>query len=457
MNTGQVQSLVLRAPHGPAVAHLIVEVPAGRGQEAAALLGALTPSFGPRDAGSPFCSIGFSYAGLQALGMPERYLRLFARLAPAFREGAVRRSVHLGDGGASAVAHWRPAFRQDRAHVLLSWHGAQQLVHDQARALARQWMLSFSMGLADPMTGLRLGAPESQAGEWVHYGFRDGISEVCIDDEHPRPAAPDCRRHAPGALLLGEINDAGFNPFVLSQAPEKVRSFFRNSSFGILRPMLQDLAGFEAQVDRWQAELAPLMKPALTREFVKAKLCGRWPDGRQLEAGEVEPGGDSLVLNLSEDAAGMGCPWGSHVRRMRAAPDRDGHVFLRPLQRRGMPFGPAHWSGRPNDGQPRGLLGHFFCASIEDQFEHLLGQWSARPPLGFAPEDRALDPLIGPHEDARAALLVPLHGRPPQALAGLQAWTTTQGTLYAWHPGRDGLCALLEHDFVRDEDLGPWL
>ena len=447
MTPHQVQTLVLRSPPGPAVAHLLLQVPEGRGQHVAQLLQGHTPSFGPQGMLSPCYSLGFGFAGLEALGVPEGYLRLFRRLAPAFVEGAVRRSVHVGDRGKSAAGYWHPGFRQDRAHALLSWHGDLARVRANAEVFAERWHKTFGAWLPDPLLGGRLGRPDNETGEWVHFGYRDGLSEVCIDTEHPPPQAPDCRRHAAGALLLGDTDDAGSNPFALSQAPEKVRAFFRNSSFGILRPMLQDVAAFEEQVERWRAELAPGMRSTPTAAFVKAKLCGRWPDGRQPGPGDVEPQGDSLVLDLSGDDRGEGCPFGSHVRRMRAAPDRNGNVFERPLQRRSFPFGPASWAQRPNDGQPRGLLGQFFCASIEDQFEHLLGQWAAVSPLGSAPEDRAADPVIGGHDDTQAVLVVPLQGRPTQGLHGFRAWTTTLGTMYAWHPGRGGLAALLGNDF----------
>lgn len=456
MNPLQVPTLVLRAPHGPAVAHLIVEIPQRRGREAAGLLKKLTPSFGPQGEDEPCCSIGFSFAGLEALGVPESYLRLIRRLAPAFAEGAVQRSVRLGDAGLSAARSWYPAFRQDQAHVLVSWHGAAQSVHDQAQGLAQTWKSAFGLLLPDPFKGERLGAPDPKSSQqWVHFGYRDGISEICIDQALPRPLAEDCRDHAPGALLLGHVNNAGFNPFALSKAPEKVRAFFHDSSFGILRPMAQDLKAFEAQLDPWVKKLSQV-SGTVTRDYVKAKLCGRWPSGEQMRPDDRTPQGP-LKLELSRDPAGEGCPYGSHVRRMRAAPDRNGHVFERPLQRRSLPFGPAAWSDCPNDGKPRGLLGHFFCASIEDQFEHLLGQWAARPPLGFAPEDRALDPLVGPHQHATAALAVPLKSHPTQYLDGFRAWTTTLGTMYAWHPSQSALEALWEDDFVRKEDAGPWV
>ena len=54
-----------------------------------------------------------------------------------------------------------------------------------------------------------------------------------------------------------------------------------------------------------------------------------------------------------------------------------------------------------------GFVGHFFCASIEDQFEHLVGQWGDRVPLGSADRGGARDPLIGAHEHGDGAFEVP--------------------------------------------------
>lgn len=460
MSTADVQSLVLRVPPGDAVAHLVLRVRKEKGREAAEFLGESRDefSYGVVGAADVCTSIGFSFAGLEALQVPESYLRLFRRLAPAFTQGAVRRSVNLADSGASAPLHWEPGFEQERAHVLMSWHGDHAEVARRAEKLERAWIEAFDDGsrVAWRYEGKRLGAPAGRQGQWVHFGFRDQLSEVCIDTS--LPAAPDRREHSPGTLLLGHVNDAGFNPFVLTAAPDKVRSFFRDGSFGILRKIEQDVEAFERQIDKWADQMEAVMDLPSPRDFVKAKLCGRWPDGRQLRPGEVEPPPDrTLVLDLTEDMEGQGCPFGSHVRRLRAAPDGDGHVFERPLQRRGVPYGPAAWSERPNDGVPRGLLGHFFCASIEDQFEHLVSQWAARPPLGLAARDRALDPFGGSTQSADAALEVPLRGEDTQSLRGFSAWATVKGTMYAWHPSRIALVALFEDDFVPEKEERPWL
>ena len=479
MTLHDVQSLVLRPPQCHGVAHLILRVPEGRGCTAAALLSRLTPSFGtqPREqpGTQPALSIGFTHAGLEALGVPDSYLRVFGRRTRAYTLGAVRRSVLLGDGAESGAPNWRPEFAQDHAHVLLSWHGNPDAAKQHARRFTAHWLAAFrslrrGRGAAPStrppvlhrlLEGEHLSAPPGRDGHWIHFGFRDGLSEINIERDRPpadKDEPPDRRDHALGALLLGEIDDAGSNLYALPTAPKKVREFFRHSSFGVLRKMEQNLEAFENQIGVWQTALAGQYSEPVSRDFVKAKLCGRWPSGEQLLPGDLVPTG-GLVLDLKRDPHGQGCPFGSHVRRMHAPPDRNepDHALVRPLQRRSMPYGPAAWNGPWNDGVKRGLLGHFFCASIEDQFEHLVGQWAARPLPGAAAGDRALDPLIGPHDEAGATLAVPLKHRPTQYLKGFAAWTTTLGTAYAWYPGKKGLNALLKDDFVSEEDEGPWL
>jgi hypothetical protein len=474
-NVDDVQSLVVRPPLGRWVAHLVLRVPEGKGQRAAELLETRMNEvcFGLLGSEASLnCSVGFTFAGLEALGMADGYLRIFRRLAAAYSAGAVLRSDVLGDSGASAAHHWLPMFRHEHAHVLLTWHGpTEREVMDTAKAFSDDWAAHLQTDVPScPLVGGCLAPPEGQRGDWVHFGFRDSLSEVSIDgNRHPPSKAPDLRPHARGALLLNEVNDAGFNSFPLNTAPDKVRNFFASSTFGVLRPLSLDVGAFEARVTDWAEEIAPHLglpvpDEAARRDFVKAKLCGRWPDGRPLRPGDVVPRGRSdndadlkFDLGTDGDPLGQGCPFGSHVRRMRSGPDGHGNTYARPLQRRSVPFGPAWWPGGASPDVPRGHLAHFFCASLEDQFEHLLGQWAAGAPLGLAAGDQAMDPLCGTHADPDAALLVPMQGRPTQPLRGFGGWTTTLGTLYAWHPGRDGLKALLSHDYVSEEDERHWL
>jgi hypothetical protein len=117
----------------------------------------------------------------------------------------------------------------------------------------------------------------------------------------------------------------------------------------------------------------------------------------------------------------------------------------RPLLRRGMPYGPALVDGATEDNKPRGLIGQFFCASIESQYEHLMGQWADRVPLGSPDGGAARDPLIGAHEPDDGPFEIPRED--PKSKQPVQPWrlrmrlgdemplTRTVGAAYLFYPG----------------------
>ena len=456
----EVQSLVLRPARAKSVAHLLLRVPPGRGGEALAQL-ARAQLQAPLTAGPDSaveerlqCTLGFSYRALEALCVPPAYLRLFSRLSPAFAQGAPLRSLQLGDSGASAPANWRQGFQLDHAHVLLTLHGPCPAVRALALKLKLSWRAQFGPACVQSLRGDRLGAPGGQQGEWVHFGYRDGETDHHIAGVHN--TSKRSTEHAPGEFLLGYPDDRGFNRFSLPLAPVKVRSFFANSSFGVLRPMRQDVFMFEQAVQAWRRQAEAAFGQAISADWVKAKLCGRWPSGEAIRPGQFQPGSNDLQLAFKDDPDGFGCPWSAHVRRMNPQGQGDAHQRDRPLVRRGTPFGPANW-GALDDRRVRGLLGFFFCSSVEDQFEHLLGQWANRRPLGAPDDSRSNDPLAGQHEIESDPMFVPRANGQPLALTGFQPWTQTLGTVYAWHPSRIGVQRILEQNYVSPDDEGPWL
>jgi deferrochelatase/peroxidase EfeB len=244
--------------------------------------------------------------------------------------------------------------------------------------------------------------------------------------------------------------------------PPRIRDLFRHGSFGILRRIEQDVKTFDAAVQRWAAQVERermVYNPdAKTHQhwctYVKAKLCGRWPEGMLFDAN-----GDHAATALpaadfthTADDRGVRCPLGAHTRRMNprlgaSVPTGAVHAQHRPLIRRGTPYG--GWQ----DAEC-GLLGWFFCASIEDQFEHLLGQWADRPPLGQAV--RGKDPLVGMHGPGDDRFDIPRGdaqaGNEWHQLSGLKPFCTTRGTLYAFYPARDALLRLATADYeLKDE------
>jgi hypothetical protein len=96
-----------------------------------------------------------------------------------------------------------------------------------------------------------------------------------------------------------------------------------------------------------------------------------------------------------------------------------------------MPYGPK-FDHEPD--KPRGLLGLFFCASLEDQFEHLLIEWGNANPMGPDNRGNAKDPLVGNYQDPRAFFDIPMPGEPLRQLDAFTRYVTTRGTLYAFFP-----------------------
>lgn len=442
----RVQTLLLRKPAGNAVAHLLLRAPAGRGADMAQWLGSVAePSFGTQDLQPLRLSVGISFDGLQAMRLPPAYQRVFQRLAPAFVDGPLLRAGRNGDHGASAPQHWHAAFGPRPPHLLLSWHGGTADCAAAVTSAASSWQARMGGPAAGRLHGEALAGPTQ--GQWLHFGYRDGISELCIDASDYARTQLDPRPHRAGVLLLGHPSDEGSNPFALPAANALVRDFFHDSSFGALRAIEQDVAAFDRFVDDALTQ-AQQLDPRCSRDWVLAKLAGRWPDGRVLTVGAMVPTGSHYAFPAGTADDGRGCPYASHVRRMRPASPLDP---TRPLQRRSLPYTDAATGAR-------GLLGHFFCADLSRQYEHLLGQWAQRPPLGAeAQTGSAADALAGVNDDPRASWLLPVHdGQPPLTLRGLRPWLRTWGSCYAWYPSKDGLRIVASGDFKPFDPEGAW-
>jgi deferrochelatase/peroxidase EfeB len=398
-------------------------------------------------------SIGFTYRGFASLQLPAPYLRVFQEKAKAFAEGAcLRASRRLADTGLSAPGTWDPCFKQDFAHVLLSLHADEE---NDLERLSEELQKSGDAGFRGwdvPLEGCHLDKKPAQgnpAGRKAHFGFPDGISNPIIEGFHnPKPLR---KSHAPGEFLLGYGNDESFNPWLLidplqrpspwllPRAPIKPE-FFRNGSFAAFRKIQQHEKPFRAFVDTWATKLG------VTPEYVRAKLCGRWDDGTVVKPEQkAAPGygagirtADMDEFDFARDPRGEGCPFGSHIRRMNPRADRIVPFRRRPLARRGMPYGPIY--DRDEHGEPeRGLLGLFFCASLEDQFEHLVSEWGDSNPMGPANRGTAKDPLMGGHENTRALFDVPMPDEALRQVGQFTPFVRTRGTLYAFFPGLKAL------------------
>lgn len=397
-------------------------------------------------------NIGFTFRGLEVLKLRAPYLRVFRDKSPAFAEGAwLRAARRLADTGASATRCWDACFAPDRAHVLLSIYADEiDELKEFSKALEKLPGAEGLDGWNTALDGCQMGDKNNRM---IHFGFRDGISNPEIEGLSERKRAPESKApkaHAAGEFILGYANDNEYNPWLLADPlpardpwllpSERIDpTLFRNASFAAFRKIEQHERPFREFVSGWAARLG------VREEYVRAKLAGRWDDGSVLRpgvnsaplpAGAGSAGADEdEALNdfdFSDDPNGEGCPFGAHIRRMNPRADQVVPFRGRPLIRRGMPYG-RRYEDAP--AERRGLLGLFFCASLEDQFEHLLAQWANANPMGPDNHGNAKDPLIGNHENTRAVFDLPMPDDSLRQIDGFTPFVTTRGTLYAFYPG----------------------
>jgi len=411
--------------------------------------------------------IGFTFRGLQELRLSPALLLAFREKAQAYTEGAALRAARrLADSGASAAPWWDASFQHGRAHLLLSFYADTENELDRFAEVLRQIPGADDLdGWDAALDGCHLSPDKAQ--RRVHFGFRDGISNPRIAGFHSPEAVPESKApglHAPGEFLLGYENDEGFNPWLLLNPEPRPNpwllptahfdpGFFRNGSFAAFRKIEQHEAEFNAFVSAHATQLG------VSEAYVRAKLAGRWDDGSVVRPdeesaplpapandGDPPPEAPLNDFDFSDDAKGRGCPFGAHIRRMNPRGDLIVPFRRRPLIRRGMPYG-RRYQDAPAD--KRGLLGLFFCASLEDQFEHLLAQWGYANPMGPDNWGDAKDPLIGNHQDARAVFDIPVAGEQTRQIDGFKPFVTTRGTLYAFYPGLSALRDIARMDALR--------
>lgn len=383
--------------------------------------------------------IGFTFAGLQAMELPTHYLRLLRSRATAFSEGAAPRASHrLADTGPSAVAQWEPAFQHGAAHLFLTLHADDPavLAHCSSTLQAMAGPAFAPEGWAQPFDGGHLGHNKKSRRE--HFGFLDGITNPLIDGLHrhtPGHAALKVAQklQPPGEFLLGYGNNDGYNRWLIASEDAEVRQFFADGSFSAFRKMAQNTEAFDAFVQSQTSS-------ALPEETVRAKLLGRWHDGQVIAPTPPAAATPSTRAGLNDfdfsaDPQGLGCPFGAHIRRMNPRADPVVPVRKRPLIRRGIPY---------TSPEERGLLGLFFCASLEDQFEHLLAEWGNKNPFGMPNPSSAKDPIVGNHEGDGGVFDVPSATGPNPQLCGFKPFVTTKGTLYSFFPSLPSLGILAD-------------
>ena len=272
-------------------------------------------------------NLAITWPGLKALGVPAGVL---AQFPPAFQQGPAIRaqldptrphSVGLGDVGPSDPETWTMGGPNNpEIHLILSLYaqGSERL--EEASSSLRSALAAHRLTERSHHDAQALPAREGKGR--VHFGYRDGIAEPSIAGFAPR--APDMQPEVPtGDMLLGCDYENSFGGNYAGNLPGELVD---NATYGAFRILYQDVAGFEQLLRDWGEEASA------DPEVIAAKLMGRWRNGaplvlspdisdpnpsvpdHELNAFDYAPGPDHPAFY--DDARGLRCPIGAHVRRL---------------------------------------------------------------------------------------------------------------------------------------------
>jgi Dyp-type peroxidase family len=441
LDLADIQGFILRGYNMPAVRYFVLRIdsPSAAGEFLSDFVNG-DPSSVPRittampwDVKPEACvNIGFTFTGLQALGLSATSLASFPK---EFKEGAAVRARVLGGTGESAPNNWQGNLNTTQAHVLLSVFAQGDDVVERLSGVLRP-LFARQGAVTELATFDGHALPDGR----VHFGYRDGIAQPRIEGDPPddyldgQPAAPA------GEFLFGYPSQwRDFSYPVPSPA-----DLGRNGSFGVFGILQQDVDAFE----KFLQENA--LAVGMTEEQLAAKICGRWRNGVPLalspDTDSPQPPIPPEQLNnfdyvpsatdpqRYDDRRGYRCPLGSHIRRAnpRGSSVAGGTGHKRRLVRRGLPYGPPYDRANPGDGVDRGLLGLFICVSILDQFEFLMTEWLNNG--DFAGLDHSKDALVGSNTPEESQFVIPIKGGPPTRLMGFSRFVTNRGTAYCFFP-----------------------
>jgi len=371
LDLNEIQATVLRlrpAPYfGSHVALRVDDAQTGR-----ELLRRLTPHVDSaanwwRPA-SAWLSLVITYAGLEALGLPQNSLQSFPE---AFRVGMAARSRELRDEGVNDPTNWDPLFSKGQIHIGLSAFSDSEEKWRRVVAIAREQYQGLS--------GVRVLAVQdfgAQPGDLNSLGYKDGIDQPAIEGSGVEPLPGQRRPIKAGEFILGYPGEAGVR--LPMPQPDLLG---RNGTFVGFRK-------YQSRVGAFNRFLRANGSTEAERELVAAKLVGRWRSGAPLT---LAPDVDNPALgadpqrnndfNYANDPRGRQVPFGSHIRRMNPRDTqltRLTDLNIHRLIRRGTTYGKRYDPNALSEAEdevPRGAIFLFIGAKAMATIEFLQQEW----------------------------------------------------------------------------------
>ena len=376
----------------------------------------------------PWLSVGITYAGLAALGVPQDSLQSFP---DAFREGMVGRARQLGDDGVNDPRGWDKPFGTGQIHIGISAFSSSDEQRGRALATVRRQFEGFS-GVS-VLTMQDFGA---QPGDLNSLGYKDGIDQPAIEGSGVEPLPGQGRPIKAGEFILGYPGEVGI-PLPMPQP----NILGRNGTYVGLRK-------YQSRVGAFNRFLRANGSTEEERELVAAKLVGRWRSGAPLtlapDQDNPELGADPQRNNdfdYAKDERGRQVPFGAHIRRMNPRDTkmtRLTDVNIHRLIRRGTTFGPPYDKNelsQQDDTVARGSYFLFLSAKAMATFEFLQQEWVNDG--NFVELDRERDPIIGRQEEGATFTIpkAPVRRR----IRGIETFNVLRGGEYFFMPSISAL------------------
>jgi Dyp-type peroxidase family len=432
----EIQATILRQRPAPYFGtHLLLRVEdAESGRK---FLRRLTPhvdsAAGWWKADDAWLALGISYAGLEALGLPEDSLQGFPE---AFRAGMAARAEQLGDRGVNDPKNWDLPYRTGEIHIGLSAFSDSEEKWRRILGIARQQFEGYS-----GVSVLAMQDFGAQPGDLNPLGYKDGIDQPAIEGSGVEPLPGQGRPIKAGEFILGYPGESGV-PLPMPQ-PDILA---RNGTYVGFRK-------YQSRVGAFNRFLRANGSTEEERELLAAKLVGRWRSGAPLT---LAPDVDNPALgadpqrnndfNYANDPRGRQVPFGSHIRRMNPRDTelaRLTDVNIHRIIRRGTTYGPPY---DPNalsgdaDEIPRGAYFLFISAKAMATIEFLQQEWINDGNFIGAGNER--DPIIG-LQDEGATFTIP---REPvrRRVHGIETFNVLRGGEYFFMPSLSSLRWLAE-------------
>jgi deferrochelatase/peroxidase EfeB len=470
-----------------------------------------TISYGGQLNASKVLVLGFAPSGLKKLGLTGQHLATFS---VAFQQGnaAPWRARTLGDIGADDPENWLWGVgSKDTPHgETLS---AGTVSANQADAV----MLLYARepGELDELSRTQIRQCEKHGGGIVFdvefkdlpqrehnrrplpkepFGFLDGISNPIIRGIRSPQPKQAIHLVEPGEFILGYPDNLDYMPpspsvsacddptdmlpsagAILSrQRPDFSQpsvtgqhDFGMNGTYLVVRQLEQDTIKYDhflktAAYALTQSGRAPGNLSVSLRDWIAAKMVGRWHDGTSLVRHPDAPGTslrppeaimpDNEFSFRLEDPNGLRCPFGAHIRR---ANPRDSFVAgleqqegatntqveesLTEQIREQLRITNRHRIlrvGRPYEKEgTSGLVFMCLSADIERQFEFVQQSWVLGP--SFHGLQNEIDPLVGNRHGSETFSIPTADG--PLWIKDIKDFVRVRGGGYFFLPGRQAL------------------